>query len=131
VVRGLVIGLAIAFAVWVVAIGLLYLFGRRVAARELAALLPNLIVLFRGLIRDPRVRRGTKAWLVVGLVWFVSPIDLVPEFIPVLGPLDDAVVAALILRHVLRSSGPEVIADHWRGNPAAMDRLLRSRFLRA
>jgi len=124
-------GLAIALAVWVLAIGLLYVFGRRVAARELAALLPNLVVLFRGLLRDPRVRRGTKAWLWVGLVWFVSPIDLVPEFIPVLGPLDDAVVAALILRHVLRSSGPEVIADHWRGNPETLDRLLRSRFLRA
>jgi len=129
--HGLLIGLAIALAVWLLAIGLLWVLGRRVAAKELATLLPNLIALFRGLLRDPRVPRGTKAWLWVGVVWFASPIDLVPEFIPVLGPLDDVVVAALILRHLLRRAGAEVIADHWRGSPAALDRLLHSRFLGA
>jgi uncharacterized membrane protein YkvA (DUF1232 family) len=125
--RGLLIGLAIAAAVWLLAIGLLWLFGRRLAAKELAALLPNLVALFRGLARDPRVPTGTKAWLVVGAVWVASPIDLVPEFIPVLGPLDDVVVAAIILRHVLRKAGREVVAEHWRGSPAALDRLLGSR----
>jgi uncharacterized membrane protein YkvA (DUF1232 family) len=125
-VRGLLIGLAVAAAVWLLAIGVLYLFGRRIAAKELATLLPNLIGLFRGLAKDSRVPRRTKAWLVIGVVWFASPIDLVPEFIPVLGPLDDAVVAALILRHVLRVAGPGVVSEHWRGSPAALRWLLGS-----
>ena len=72
------------------------------SAKEIALLIPNLLILFRGLARDPRVPRRSKWLLVIGAVWIASPIDLIPEFIPVLGPLDDAVVAALILRHLLR-----------------------------
>lgn len=107
------------------AIGALYLLGKRTAAREVAALLPNLLMLFKGLVKDPRVPRSSKVLLVLGGLWVASPIDLIPEFIPVLGPLDDAVVAALILRHVLRTAGREVVAEHWRGDPATLDRLLR------
>jgi uncharacterized membrane protein YkvA (DUF1232 family) len=59
------------------------------------------------------------------IAWFVWPIDLVPEFIPVLGPLDDVVVAALVLRHVLRKAGPDVIAEHWSGDQASLGILLR------
>jgi uncharacterized membrane protein YkvA (DUF1232 family) len=54
-----------------------------------------------------------------------SPIDLIPEFIPILGPLDDAVVAALILRHILRKAGPDVVTEHWRADPTTLNRLLR------
>jgi len=111
--------------VYAVAIGVLYLLGKRTAAREVAALLPNLLMLFKGLVKDPRVPRSSKVILVLGGLWVASPIDLIPEFIPVLGPLDDAVVAALILRRVLRTSGREVVAEHWRGDPATLDRLLR------
>ena len=60
----------------------------------------------------------------IGLVWVASPIDLIPEFIPVLGPLDDAVVVALILRRLARTAGREVIEEHWRGDPATIARLL-------
>jgi uncharacterized membrane protein YkvA (DUF1232 family) len=111
--------------VYAAAIGALYLLGKRTAAREVAALLPNLLMLFKGLVKDPRVSRSSKVLLVLGGLWVASPIDLIPEFIPVLGPLDDAVVAALILRHVLRTAGREVVAEHWRGDPATLDRLLR------
>jgi uncharacterized membrane protein YkvA (DUF1232 family) len=121
----LLLALAITAAVYVVAIAVLFVIGRRTAAKEIALLLPNLLVLFKGLAGDARVPRRSKALLVFGAVWFASPIDLVPEFIPFLGPLDDAVVAALILRHVLRKAGPEVVADHWRGDPATLHRLLR------
>ena len=124
-VHTLLIAVAITAAVYVLAIAVLYAIGRRTAAKELALLLPNLIVLFKGLARDPRVPRGSKLLLVVGVLWFASPIDLVPEFIPILGPLDDVVVAALILRHVLRKAGPDVIADHWRGEPSALEKVLR------
>lgn len=122
--RGLLIAAAVVLLVWAVTILVLAVTGRRTQARELAALLPNLLILFRGLLKDPRVPRSSKAWLVFAVAWIASPIDLVPEFIPVLGPLDDAVVAALVLRHVLRRTDRKVIKEHWRGSPAFLDRVL-------
>ena len=121
--RALLIGLAIAVAVWLLAIALLVLFGRRTAARELAALIPNVVVLFRGLLRDPGVSRGSKALIVFAVAWLVSPIDLVPEFVPVAGPLDDAIVAALVLRFVLRRTDRVVVESYWKGSPTTLDRL--------
>jgi uncharacterized membrane protein YkvA (DUF1232 family) len=124
-VRPFLITLAVAIVVWALAIAVLYALGRRTQTRELAALIPNLLVLFKGLLRDPRVTRGSKAWLWFAVVWLVSPVDLIPEFIPVLGPLDDAVVAALVLRHVLRTTDRVVLAEHWRGDPATLDAITR------
>jgi uncharacterized membrane protein YkvA (DUF1232 family) len=124
-VRTLLIALGIAAGAWAVAIVGLLVMGRRTAARQLATLLPNLVLLFHALFRDPRVPRGSKVLLGFAMAWFVSPIDLVPEFIPVIGPLDDAVVAALVLRHVLRKAGRDVIAEHWSGDQATLGVLLR------
>jgi uncharacterized membrane protein YkvA (DUF1232 family) len=123
--RGLLTAAAVVLVVWVVAIGALVLLGRKTQAKELAALLPNLLVLFRGLLKDPRVPRSSKAWLIFAVAWIASPIDLVPEFIPVLGPLDDAVVTVLVLRHVVRRTDRSVLAKHWRGNLAFLDRVVR------
>ena len=123
-IRGLLIALGVAVGVWLVLIVALALAGRRTHAKELAALLPNLLRLFRGLVSDRRVPRRTKWLLVIGVAWVVSPIDLVPEFIPVLGPLDDAVVAGLILRHVVKLAGREVVEEHWRGDAATLDRIM-------
>ena len=121
----LLYALAIAAGIWLVLITLLLVAGRKTSARELAALIPNLVALFRGLVRDPRVPRREK-WLLAGAaIWLASPIDLIPEFIPVLGPLDDAVVAALVLRRLVRIAGRQVLTDHWRGDPAVLDRVLR------
>jgi uncharacterized membrane protein YkvA (DUF1232 family) len=117
--------IGVAVAVWAVAILVLYAVGRRYAARELAALLPNLVRMCRTLLRDPRVPRGSKVLVGFAVVWFISPIDLVPEFIPVLGPLDDAVLAALVLRHLVKRAGPEVVAEAWPGEPATLERMLR------
>ena len=124
-VRTLLIALAAAASIYVVAIAALFFAGRRTGAREMATLLPNLLMLFKGLVRDPRVPRRSKMLLIFGAAWVASPIDLIPEFIPVLGPLDDAIVAALILRHLLRTAGRDVVTDHWRGDPATLARLLR------
>ena len=115
---------ATAFA-YAVAVLALFLVGRRTAAWEVAMLLPNLALLFKGLIGDPRVPRSSKALLFFGLAWFASPIDLIPEFIPILGPLDDAVVAVLILRRLGRTAGREVVREHWRGDQAIIERVLR------
>ena len=73
--------------------------------------------------RYPIVEASTAVLFAVA--WLVSPIDLVPEFIPVAGPLDDAIVAALVLRHVLRRTDRTVLAEHWRGEPATLDTILR------
>jgi uncharacterized membrane protein YkvA (DUF1232 family) len=126
-VRGLLIGIGIAIVIWSIAILILIVLGRRSQARELATLIPNLLVLFRGLARDPRVPRSAKLWLVVAVVWIASPIDLVPEFIPIAGPLDDAIVAALVLRHVLRRTDRSVLLEHWRGDAATLEALASSR----
>lgn len=122
---GLLIATLVAVSVWALIVIGLVISGRRLAAREFVTFLPNLAALFYGLTRDPRVPRSTKALLGFGIAWFASPIDLIPEFIPVVGPLDDAVVAVLILRHVLRSVGREVLAEHWSGDSAVLDRMVR------
>lgn len=123
--KAVLIGLAVAAGIWLLAIGGLYVAGRRVAARELATLLPNLALLLKGLMRDERIARSDKVLLTLGAAWVASPIDLIPEFIPVLGPLDDVVIVALILRRVLRRAGPDVLSDHWRGDPETLARILK------
>jgi uncharacterized membrane protein YkvA (DUF1232 family) len=122
--RILLITVGVAVTVWLLLILILALAGRRSAARELAVLIPNLILLFRGLLRDDRVPRASKLLLLFGVAWLVSPIDLIPEFLPVVGPLDDAIVAALLLRHVVRKAGRRVVSDHWRGQPATLEKIL-------
>jgi uncharacterized membrane protein YkvA (DUF1232 family) len=125
--RGLLLALALGLSVWLLAILALVALGRRSTARELAALIPNLLLMFRGLLRDPRVPRRSKFWLWFAIVWLVSPIDLIPEFIPVAGPLDDAIVAALVLRHLLRRTDRNVLSAHWRGDAATLDAIIRPR----
>lgn len=119
------IGVACALALWLVAIVVLVALGKRSRSRELVAVIPNLVVLFRGLLVDPRVPRSSRRWLWFALAWCISPIDLIPEFVPVAGPLDDAIVAALVLRHVLRRTDRAVLTDHWRGDPATLDAIIR------
>jgi uncharacterized membrane protein YkvA (DUF1232 family) len=117
--------LLVLIAIWIVVVIVLVLVGRILLARELALLLPNLIRLFAGLLRDRRV--GLPAKIVVGIasLWLASPIDLIPEFIPIVGSLDDAIVAALALRFVLRTTDGAVVREHWHGDPATLERLLR------
>jgi uncharacterized membrane protein YkvA (DUF1232 family) len=117
---------AVALFLYAILVLALVLAGRTVQAKELAALVPNLVFLFRDLTKDPAVPRGPKMWLAMGTVWLVSPIDLLPEFLPVIGPLDDAVVAALVLRHLVRRAGKEVVRSHWRGDPATLELVLRA-----
>jgi uncharacterized membrane protein YkvA (DUF1232 family) len=124
-VRTVVVALAVVLVVYAVVIAGLVVAGRRFAAKTLATLIPNLVSLFRGLVRDPRVPLGSKVLLWFAVVWIASPIDLLPEFLPVVGPLDDAVVAALVLRHLVRAAGEDVVREHWRGDPRTLDRILR------
>jgi uncharacterized membrane protein YkvA (DUF1232 family) len=125
-VRTLLLVAAIALALYAAAVLALILAGRKVAAKELALLVPNLFLLFKGLLKDPAVPRGPKVLLWIGIVWIASPIDLLPEFLPVVGPFDDAAVAALVLRVLVRRSGEEVVRAHWRGEASTIDLILRA-----
>src|SRR5437867_2347537 len=124
--RTLLFAVAIVLVLYLALVVGLIVSGRRLAARELATLLPNLIRLFKDLAADPRVPRRAKVVLAVAAIWLISPIDLLPEFIPVLGPLDDAVVAALALRYLIRRAGLDAVRDHWRGDPSTLDAILRA-----
>jgi uncharacterized membrane protein YkvA (DUF1232 family) len=111
---GIVLGLLAAWALFI-----LILWVRRprdVALRELVAVVPDILRLVRDLLADRTVPRGPRLALAGLLLWLVSPIDLIPEFIPVLGPLDDVVVAVLVLRYVGRRLGTAEVRRRWRGS---------------
>lgn len=93
-------------------------------ARELAAFLPACATTMRRLRRHPAVPRSARWLTVFALIWVISPIDLIPEFLPVIGPLDDIVVVALVLRFVARRIPPEVLFEAWPGEPRLLARLI-------
>lgn len=93
-------------------------------ARDLATVLPACVTTARRLRRDARVPRAAKAAVAFAALWAVSPIDLVPEFLPVIGPLDDVVVVALCLRYAARRTPREILVEAWPGDPATIARLL-------
>jgi uncharacterized membrane protein YkvA (DUF1232 family) len=109
------IGLGVAALAYLALIAGLVVAGRRTQALALARFIPDCIVLLRRLVGDGQVPRPRKLAL-LGLAAYLSmPIDLVPDFIPVTGQLDDVIVAALALRYALRSGGPELLRRHWPG----------------
>ena len=124
VVVGMVAGLV---ALWAVIIALLWLFRPRgVGLREALAIVPDLLRLIRGLIADATTPLDVRAVLVAMLIWIVSPIDLIPEFIPVIGPLDDVAVAVLALRYTRRRLGIERLRSRWTGSSAGFELLQRA-----
>jgi uncharacterized membrane protein YkvA (DUF1232 family) len=118
----LLLALAAGYAALVVT---LCVIGRRAEARALARLIPDGIVLVRRLVRDRRVPRRRRWVLAALLVYLVVPFDLVPDFVPIAGQLDDALLVVLALRGVLRSAGPVVVAEHWLGSQSALAILSR------
>ena len=112
---GIGVGLAL---VWAALIALLWILRPRDAdLRELVRIVPDVARLVRGLLGDRRVPLGARVALIVLLLWLINPIDLIPEFIPILGPLDDVVVAVLVLRYVRRRVGLEELRRRWPGTP--------------
>jgi uncharacterized membrane protein YkvA (DUF1232 family) len=110
---------------WTLLVIVLLVVGQRLLARELALLVPNLVRLFAGLMRDRRVPLPAKIVLAFASLWLASPIDLIPDFIPIVGSFDDAIVAGLALRILLGTTDERVVREHWRGDPATLDRILR------
>jgi len=121
----LALSAAAALVLYAVAVAALFWAGRRTDAVALARFVPDCVVLFRRLLADDRVPRSRKLLLVPLLLYLVTPFDLVPDFIPVVGALDDAIVVALAFRVVLRSAGPGLVRDHWPGPPRSLDLVLR------
>lgn len=92
--------------------------------KDLAGFLPACATTVRRLRAHPAVPRRAKLALGFALVWVISPIDLIPEFLPVIGPLDDVVVVALALRYAARQVPRPVLLDAWPANRATIERLL-------
>ena len=92
--------------------------------RELAGFLPNCVKTARTLRNDPTVPRRAKLAVGFAALWCLSPIDLIPEFLPFIGPLDDVVVVALALRYAARQVPREVLDAAWTGDPSTLQRLL-------
>jgi uncharacterized membrane protein YkvA (DUF1232 family) len=84
--------------------------------REIALFLPNFLILLKRLVGDPRVPRKSKLILGATIVYLVSPIDVVPDFLPGVGQLDDVIVALLALHSILNRVDGEVVVEHWPGN---------------
>lgn len=98
---------------------------QRATLRDLLRLAPDVVRLVRRLVVDKSVPIEVRIWLGVLLVYLISPIDLIPDFIPVLGYLDDALVVAVALRFATRRAGSDAIARHWPGTPAGLTAVLR------
>jgi uncharacterized membrane protein YkvA (DUF1232 family) len=121
----LLVGLGVLIAVWAACVVWLVAVGRRGDARALATFIPDCIVLVTRLARDPRVPRRHKLVL-LGLVGYLAlPFDLVPDFIPVAGQLDDAIIVALVLRHLVRAGGEPLIRELWPGPQQSLALILR------
>lgn len=97
----------------------------RDALIELVRLIPACIALLRAIMRDPTVPRRAKIAPALVLVYLAIPIDLIPDFIPGLGYLDDALLVAWAIRHLIAAAGRERVAAHWSGDPATLERILR------
>jgi len=121
----LLLGIGVLIIVWAGFVVLLVAVGRRGDARALATFIPDCIVLVTRLARDPRVPRRRKL-LLFGLVGYLAlPFDLVPDFIPAAGQLDDAIIVALVLRHLVRAGREPLIRELWPGPERSLALILR------
>jgi uncharacterized membrane protein YkvA (DUF1232 family) len=115
----------VALALYALFVVVLVLAARREAARAVGGFIPDCVVLIRRLLTDGRVARRHKLLLGTLVGYLVSPIDIIPDFIPVAGQLDDAILVALALRVVLRNGARGLVHEHWPGPPASLAVILR------
>ena len=116
---------AAAAALYLAVLAMLFVLGRRRDVRAVAGFIPDCVVLVRRLAADPRVPRSRKLMLAGLALYLALPFDLVPDFLPVVGQLDDAIHVALVLRSVVRSAGPGIVDEHWPGPPSSRALVLR------
>jgi uncharacterized membrane protein YkvA (DUF1232 family) len=122
----LLIGLGIALLAWAVFVIILVFAGCGAEARALARFIPDCLVLMGRLMADSRVTRRRKL-LFLGLLGYLAlPFDLVPDFIPIAGQLDDVLVVAFVLRSFVRSGGEPLVREHWPGPAYSLQLVLRA-----
>ena len=125
--RDWLIGIGATIVAVIASWGLLILLAKRLPPgimRDLAAFIPQCVTTIRRLRKDPRVPRRAKIAVLIAGIWVASPIDLIPEFLPIIGPLDDIVVVALALRYAGRQVPRDIILAAWPGEPRLLERLL-------
>lgn len=118
---------ALSLGLWAISCVLMVLLAHRLPdglLRQVAEFLPACVTTARTLRRHPDVPRRAKVALLIAVVWVVSPIDLLPEFLPVIGPLDDVVAVVLLLRYAARSIPRETLLAAWPSDPQLLERLL-------
>ena len=121
-VRWLIIAVVVLAASWIVMIVL----ARRLPpglAKDLATVLPACVTTARRLRKDPRVPKRVKFVVAFAGLWVLSPIDLIPEFLPIIGPLDDIVVVALALRYAAKRIPAQALIDAWPAERRILERL--------
>jgi uncharacterized membrane protein YkvA (DUF1232 family) len=121
----LLVSLGVLAAVYATFLIVLVAVGRRSDARALATFIPDCIVLVTRLAHDPRVPRRRKILLLALVGYLALPFDLVPDFIPVAGQLDDAIIVALVLRSLVRSGGEDLIRELWPGPERSLGLIIR------
>src|SRR6266576_7203809 len=121
----LLISLGAFLAIYVSFLAWLVIHGRNEDERALATFIPDCIVLVTRLARDSRVPRRRKMLLIALVAYLSLPFDLVPDFIPVAGQLDDAIIVALVLRHFVRAGGEPMIRELWPGPEESLALILR------
>jgi uncharacterized membrane protein YkvA (DUF1232 family) len=121
----LLVSLGAVLAVYAAFIAWLVIRGRRRDARAFARFIPDCIVLVSRLAQDPRVPRRRKVLLIALVAYLGLPFDLVPDFIPVAGQLDDAIIVALVLRHFVRAGGEPMLRELWPGPEQSLALILR------
>jgi uncharacterized membrane protein YkvA (DUF1232 family) len=118
---GVLAGLVAVYAILLLA---LWAYARRnpetVGMRDALRLLPDVLRVLRRLAADKSVARGVRIKLFLLLGYLAFPIDLVPDFLPLIGYADDVIIMALVLRSVIRSAGPDSLRRHWPGTPAGL-----------
>lgn len=115
--------------VWVALVAALYWVGRKqedpTRLKDILRLVPDVIRLFRRLAADPTLPKGVRVRLALLTGYLLLPIDLVPDFIPIVGYADDAIIVALALRSVVKAAGPEALDRHWPGTSEGLEGLKR------
>lgn len=117
--------LAVALA-WLLLIAALWVIRPRdVGLADIVRLVPDVLRLVRNLLVDSATPTSVRVALGLLLVWLLSPIDLIPEFIPVLGPVDDAIVTVLVLGFARQRLGDDALRAKWTGTPGGWELLAR------
>ncbi|WP_173924361.1 YkvA family protein [Agromyces sp. Marseille-P2726] len=113
---------------WVTLVLLLWMqqrdLGEKIEWRDILRLMPDVVRLVKRLASDPSVPPAPRIWLFVLLAYLVIPVDLIPDFIPVLGYADDAIIVAIVLRFAVRHAGMAAIERHWPGTNVGLRSLL-------